>query len=454
MKKNINLEFKSINELRKLLDSREISSFELTENFLRRSDELESYGIFITPPSESILNEALVADDLIRRKKEKIHQLTGIPIPIKDMDPVKGLPYTHGSLPYKHFIANDDSLLVSRIKKSGGIIAGKTNTPENGYAGTTENLISSPARNPWDLKKTAGGSSGGSAVAVATGLCPFASGGDGGGSIRIPAGFTGIYGLKPTQGRVPKYHSGRKSYNISNISTSGPLTRNVTDAAIILSIIAGNDPNAEYGACSLIDQDYTNTLSKSIRDVKIGWSPTIGNNPVSSQIIRVIVPALKIFEDLGDAPKYCAVPVSNGTLFAGIYRGFVNLYKRGKTSRIPKMVAASSTKKNPIIQSFLQGLDHCQDLDPNSIKETKYNEPLINWHSFDGEEALYALRESDGEAFNISDRKLRDMTALLAKKEGFRILPASTAGLIALLELDEKLNFEPDRFVAVLTAKN
>ena len=97
-----------------------VSSFELTENFLRRSDELESYGIFITPPSESILNEALIADDLIGKKKENIRQLTGIPIPIKDMDPVKGLPYTHGSLPYKDFIANDDSLLVSRIKKSGG----------------------------------------------------------------------------------------------------------------------------------------------------------------------------------------------------------------------------------------------------------------------------------------------------------------------------------------------
>ncbi|CAM4145171.1 pyridoxal-phosphate dependent enzyme [Zobellia roscoffensis] len=164
--------------------------------------------------------------------------------------------------------------------------------------------------------------------------------------------------------------------------------------------------------------------------------------------------ATEIFEDLGDAPKYCAVPVSNGTLFAGIYRGFVNLYKRGKTSRIPKMIAASSSKKNPIIQSFIQGLDYCKDLNPEIIKETKYNEPLINWHSFDGEEALYALKESGGEAYNISDRKLKDMTALLAKKEGFRILPASTAGLIALLELDEKMNFEPDRFVAVLTAKN
>ncbi|MGB5371305.1 MAG: pyridoxal-phosphate dependent enzyme [Flavobacteriaceae bacterium] len=163
--------------------------------------------------------------------------------------------------------------------------------------------------------------------------------------------------------------------------------------------------------------------------------------------------ASEIYEDLGDAPKYCAVPVSNGTLFAGIYRGFVNLYKRGKTSRIPKMIAASSSKKNPIVQSFLLGLDHCKDLNPEAIKETKYNEPLINWHSFDGEEALYALRESEGSAFNISDKKLKSMTGLLAKQEGFLILPAATAGLIALLEMDEELNFEPDRFVAVLTAK-
>ncbi|MGS0525841.1 pyridoxal-phosphate dependent enzyme [Zobellia nedashkovskayae] len=181
-------------------------------------------------------------------------------------------------------------------------------------------------------------------------------------------------------------------------------------------------------------------------------NPGGANTPLQISAYSQI--ATEIFEDLGDAPKYCAVPVSNGTLFAGIYRGFVSLYKRGKTSRIPKMIAASSSRKNPIIQSFLQGLDHCKDLNPEVIKETKYNEPLINWHSFDGEEALYALKESGGEAYNISDKKLKDMTALLAKKEGFRILPASTAGLIALLELDEKMNFEPDRFVAVLTAKN
>lgn len=175
------------------------------------------------------------------------------------------------------------------------------------------------------------------------------------------------------------------------------------------------------------------------------------NTPL--QIIAYSQIAQEIYEELGDAPKYCAVPVSNGTLLAGIYRGFVSLYKRGKTSRIPKMIAASSSHKNPIVQSFKQGLDFCKDLNPQIIKETKYNEPLINWHSFDGEEALYALIKSEGDAFNISDKKMKDMSTFLIKKEGLRILPAATAGLIALLEMDEKLNFEPDRFVAILTAK-
>ncbi|WP_378179846.1 pyridoxal-phosphate dependent enzyme [Aquimarina sp. SS2-1] len=181
-------------------------------------------------------------------------------------------------------------------------------------------------------------------------------------------------------------------------------------------------------------------------------NPGGANTPL--QITAYAQIAYEIVDELGDAPKYCAAPVSNGTLFAGIYRGFVTLYKRGKTSRIPKMIAASSTRKNPIISSFKAGLSACKDLDPKVIKETLYNEPLINWHSFDGDEALYALRESQGDAFHVSDKKLKEMASFILKKEGMKILPASTAGLIGLLELDEQLNFEPDRFVAVLTAKH
>jgi threonine synthase len=200
---------------------------------------------------------------------------------------------------------------------------------------------------------------------------------------------------------------------------------------------------------------YEDTVSFSTQMAnQNGWydaNPGGSNTPL--QIAAYATIATEIYDHLKDAPKYVAVPVSNGTLLAGIYRGFVGLYKRGKTSRVPKMIAASSSKNNPIITSYLEGLEHCRDLDPESIRETRVNEPLINWHSFDGEEALYALRESVGNAMHISDSKMKKMSRVLHQNEGLRILPASTAGLIALLELHEKFDLEPDRFVAILTGK-
>jgi threonine synthase len=175
------------------------------------------------------------------------------------------------------------------------------------------------------------------------------------------------------------------------------------------------------------------------------------NTPL--QIAAYAQIAVEIYDQLRDAPKYIAAPVSNGTLLAGIYRGFVGLYKRGRTSRIPKFIAGSAAFKNPIISSFKAGLDTCSDIDPKLLKETVINEPLINWHSFDGNEALYALNQSGGEAHHISDRKMREMSTFLHKKEGYRILPASTAGLIALLEVHEKRELINDRFVAIITGK-
>ncbi|MCB0842471.1 MAG: pyridoxal-phosphate dependent enzyme [Bacteroidetes bacterium] len=196
------------------------------------------------------------------------------------------------------------------------------------------------------------------------------------------------------------------------------------------------------------------TLSSQIALEKEWYDANPGGANTPLQIKAYAEIAYEIYDQLRDAPKYLAAPVSNGTLFAGIYRGFVSLYKRGKTSRVPQMIAASSTHKNPIISSYKAGLDYCKDLNPELIKETKYNEPLINWHSFDGEEALYAIRESNGFAFHISDQKMRKMSTYLLKKEGVKILPASTSGLIALMEMHENQPLENDRFVAVLTAKN
>lgn len=200
---------------------------------------------------------------------------------------------------------------------------------------------------------------------------------------------------------------------------------------------------------------YEDTVSQSsILAMENEWydaNPGGVNTPL--QIAAYAQIAVEIYDQLRDAPKYIAAPVSNGTLLAGIYRGFVGLYKRGRTSRIPKFIAGSAAFKNPIISSFKAGLDTCSDIDPKLLKETVINEPLINWHSFDGNEALYALNQSGGEAHHISDRKMREMSTFLHKKEGYRILPASTAGLIALLEVHEKRELINDRFVAIITGK-
>jgi len=149
---------------------------------------------------------------------------------------------------------------------------------------------------------------------------------------------------------------------------------------------------------------------------------------------------------LGYAPVSCAVPVSNGTLLAGIHRGL-------GAGEETLMIAASATAKNPIVYSFRKGLKTCVDLDPAGIKETVINEPLINWHSFDGEEALWSLYKSGGLAYNVSDERMRKMANYLQEREAMRVLPAATAGLIALLKMHEEGILPEGSHVAVLTAK-
>jgi threonine synthase len=163
--------------------------------------------------------------------------------------------------------------------------------------------------------------------------------------------------------------------------------------------------------------------------------------------------AWELYDELRDAPAVVAVPVSNGTTLAGIYRGFVSLYRRGKTSRIPRMVAASSVGKNPIVEAFLKGRDHCEDLKPERIRETVVNEPLINWHSSDGDLALEAVRETHGWAASVSDKAMTQTARRLRERESLSALPAATAGLIALLERHAADRFPGDRYVAVVTAR-
>ncbi len=163
--------------------------------------------------------------------------------------------------------------------------------------------------------------------------------------------------------------------------------------------------------------------------------------------------AYEIYDELRDAPAAVAVPVSNGTTLAGIYRGFQQLYRRGKTSRIPRIIAGSSSKMNPIISSFKKGLKVCEDLEPVKIRESVINEPLINWHSIDGTAAIEALYDSNGWAWDAGDRKMQFYANYLKKNEGLSVLPASTAGLLALIEMHNRNALPPDRYVVLLTGR-
>jgi threonine synthase len=175
------------------------------------------------------------------------------------------------------------------------------------------------------------------------------------------------------------------------------------------------------------------------------------NTPLQLQAYGQI--AMEIYDELRDAPAIVAVPVSNGTTLAGVFKGFVRLYRRGKISHIPRMFGASSFGKNPIIRSFQQGLERCLDLDPKKVRETSVNEPLINWHSYDGDLALNALKESRGVAAAVSDRKMLQHARLLLEKEGLNALPASCAALAALLIGHTRDSLPPDRYVVVLTGR-
>ena len=178
-----------------------------------------------------------------------------------------------------------------------------------------------------------------------------------------------------------------------------------------------------------------------------------GGNNTALQLKAYGEIAYEIYDELRDAPAAVAVPVSNGTTLAGIYKGFQSLYRRGKTSKMPRMVAGSSHRKNPIIRAIIKDASHCEDLEPRRIRETAVNEPLINWHSIDGDHALEAVRITNGWASYATDKMMLSYSRLLREREGLSVLPASTAGLIVLLDRHHKESLPGDRYVVILTGR-
>src|SRR4051812_8757484 len=226
--------FLSAGEQARLIETGGLSSVELVETYLRRIELLDGpLNSFVTVRAEAALAEA---------REARPGLLGGVPIPIKDLTATAGIRTTFSCRAFADNVPDYDAVVVQRLKAAGAIVIGKTNTPEFGTIPVTESELNGACRNPWDLERTPGGSSGGAAAAVAAGLAPAAHGTDGGGSVRIPASCCGLVGLKPSRGRI----SPAPLTSYEGLSTSGPLARTVHDAALLLDVMAGSEPGDRF----------------------------------------------------------------------------------------------------------------------------------------------------------------------------------------------------------------
>ena len=253
-----------------------------------------SVNAIVTLVSEQAMERAHLADDALARGAA-IGPLHGVPIAHKDLQITKGIRTTFGSPIYKDFIPEEDSLLVERIRQAGAILVGKTNTPEFGAGSQTFNPVFGATRNPYDTSRTCGGSSGGGAVALACGMLPLADGSDMGGSLRNPASFCGVVGLRPSPGRVPTWPA---RLGWSPLSVDGPMARSVSDVALFLSAIAGPDPRSPL-AIGESGGGFAGSLDRDVKGVRIAWWTDLGGLPFDPTVTQVVNAQRALFESLG-----------------------------------------------------------------------------------------------------------------------------------------------------------
>ena len=291
------LAFMSAVELAQCIREKKVTSLEATENFFERIDRLDSQlHSYLTLCRDQALADARAADEAVQRGSD-LGPLHGVPISIKDLELTKGVTTTLGSALFRDRVPDMDSIVVERVKASGAIILGKTNTPEFGLSGTTENKLGEPCRNPWNTERTPGGSSGGAAAALAAGLCTLSMGTDGGGSIRIPASFSGLFGIKPTQGRVPRY-GGYGTPAANHFSQSGPITRTVADSALLLQVVAGPD-SRDVTSIRTAAPDFSAGLDAGVKGMRFAWSSDYGYAAVDPEVVSVTERAAQLFAGLG-----------------------------------------------------------------------------------------------------------------------------------------------------------
>ncbi len=285
----------SIGQLAQLIQRREVSPVELVEAHLQRVALLEpTLNSFITITADIAKTAAKEAEEEIQNGRYR-GPLHGIPMGLKDLYHVKGVRNTSGAKIFEDFVPEFDCTIAGKLKEAGAILLGKLNTHQFAYGITGENPDYGHMHNPWDPALIAGGSSGGSASATASGQCTFAMGSDTGGSIRVPSSLCGLVGLKPTYGRLSRYGLTPLSWSMDH---PGPITRTVEDCATVMNIVAGHDPN-DPAAVTVPVPDYTSALPNDLKGVRVGVPEEFFQVPLDPQVEAAVRTAVHVLEELG-----------------------------------------------------------------------------------------------------------------------------------------------------------
>ena len=286
--------FTPATELAALMRSRVLSPVELTRAVLERIERINpAVNAFCTLTADAALAAAREAEEAVM-KGRPLGPLHGIPFSIKDLALTKGVRTMSGSFIFADRVPEADAPYVPRLRAAGGISLGKTTTPEFGWKGLGDSPVTGITRNPWNTAMTTGGSSAGAGAAAAAGLGPLHQGSDGAGSIRIPSAFCGVFGLKPSFGRVPQWPVSNNDYT----THVGPMTRTVADSALMLSVMAGPD-DRDRTSLEGAPEDYVGQLHRGIKGLRVAWSPDLGGLPVDRQVAEVVSRAARGFEELG-----------------------------------------------------------------------------------------------------------------------------------------------------------
>src|SRR5438067_5453583 len=287
--------FTSTVEMARLIRAKQLSVREALAAHLKQIERVNPKVNAIVTLAPQMAAAAAAKADEMQARKEKLGPLHGLPVAHKDLVETRGIRTTFGSPLYKDHIPTADDLIVERLRRAGAITIGKTNTPEFGAGSQTFNTVFGPTRNPYDLTKTCGGSSGGAAVALACGMVPVATGSDAGGSLRNPAAFCNIVGFRPSIGRVPNPKAG---FGWSTLSTNGCLGRSVADLALSLSTIAGPDPNTPL-AINEPGEVLARPLDRGFKGARVAWFKDLGGVPFDPRIRAVVDTHRATFESLG-----------------------------------------------------------------------------------------------------------------------------------------------------------